>query len=183
MFLNIVFYIRRQGSYYEEQEAMLKNKEWEDEKRQRESEKQIQENQRREMILKRREIEKEEFYRRLEESQKKFVEAHDNLEQVIQRQQFEKKVSFNDVVSAKVGLYRTEYFKVRFPQVINTAEEKQEDADKHKSVQKALSEMERREEELKVLHDRDQQMKEEEAMKRKGEMEQQIKGKILSSNR
>ena len=43
--------------------------------------------------------------------------------------------------------------------------------------------MERREEEVKVLHDRDQLMKEEEAMKRKEEMEQQIKGKILSSNR
>jgi hypothetical protein len=62
-------------------------------------------------------------------------------------------------------------------------EEKQEEADKHKSVQKALAEMERREEELKVLHDRDQLMKEEEARKRKAEMEQQIKGKILSSNR
>lgn len=158
---------RRQTCYYEEQEAMLKNKEWEEEKRQQETAKQIQENQRREMILKKREIEKEEFYRRLEESQKKFVEAQDNLEQVIQRQQFEKKVSFNDVVSAKV---------------INTAEEKQEEADKHKSVQKALAEMERREEELKVLHDRDQLVKEEEARKRKEEMEQQIKGKILSSN-
>ena len=117
---------------------MLKNKKWEEEKRQQEAEKQIQENQRREMILKRREIEKEEFYRRLEESQKKFVEAQDNLEQVVQRQQLEKKVSFNDVVSAKVGLYRTEYFKVRFPQVINTAEEKQEEADKHKVSRKLL---------------------------------------------
>jgi colicin import membrane protein len=181
VFLNIVFYTRRQSSYYEEQEAMLKNKEWEEEKRQQEAEKQIQENQRREMILKKREIEKEEFYRRLEESQKKFVEAQDNLEQVIQRQQIEKKVSFNDVVSAKVEL--TGYFKIRFPQVINTAEEKQKEADKHKNVQKALAEMERREEEVKGLHDRDQLIKEEEARKRKEEMKQQIKGKILSSNR
>jgi biopolymer transport protein ExbD len=183
VFINTVFYTRRQTSYYEEQEAMLKNKEWEEEKRQQEAEKQIQENQRREMILKKREIEKEEFYRRLEESQKKFVEAQDNLEQVIQRQQFEKKVSFNDVVSAKVDLHRTGYFKIRFPQVINPGEEKQEEADKHKSVQKALAEMERREEELKALHDRDQLMKEEEARKRKEEMDQQIRGKILSSNR
>jgi hypothetical protein len=177
------FYIRRQASYYEEQEAMLKNKEWEEEKGQQEAEKQIQENQRREMILKKREIEKEEFYRRLEESQKKFVEAQDNLEQVIHWQQFEKKVSFNDVISAKVDLNWTGYICIRFPQVINTAEEEQEKADKKKNVQKALAEMERKEEELKVLHDRDQLMKEEEARKRKEEMEQQIKGKILSSNR
>ena len=40
-----------------------------------------------------------------------------------------------------------------------------------------------KEEKVKVLHDRDQLMKEEEARKRKDEMEQQIKGKILSSNR
>ena len=47
-------------------------------------------------------------------------------------QQFEKKVSFNDVVSAKVCLHRTEdrILKTNFSQVINPAEDKQEEADK-----------------------------------------------------
>ena len=48
------------------------------------------------MIAKKREKEREEFFRRLEESRKKFAEAQDNLKQ------FEKKVSFNNEVYEKV---------------------------------------------------------------------------------
>ena len=62
--------------------------------------------------------------------------------------------------------------------------EKQEDvAEKKKSVQNAFDEMEKREEQLKVLHDREQQDKEDEVLKRKEEMEVQMKDKILSANR
>ena len=43
--------------------------------------------------------------------------------------------------------------------------------------------MEKREKELKFLHDKEQQQKEEEAKNRKEEMELQMKEKILSSNR
>ena len=43
--------------------------------------------------------------------------------------------------------------------------------------------MEKREEQLKVLHDREQQDKEDEVLKRKEEMEVQMKDKILSANR
>ena len=62
--------------------------------------------------------------------------------------------------------------------------EKQEDvAEKKKSVQNALDEMEKREEQLKLLHDREQQDKEDEVLKRKEETEVQMKNKILSANR
>ena len=54
---------------------------------------------------------------------------------------------------------------------------------KRRSVEEALIEMKYREEEVKALHERDQQLREEEAMKRKEDMERQIKNKILASNR
>ena len=62
------------------------------------------EKERKEMIYKKREKEKEDFYRRLKESEKKFSDAQNNLEQVVQRQQLanSKKVSFDNIVSTKV---------------------------------------------------------------------------------
>ena len=68
-------------------------------------------------------------------------------------------------------------------QVIHAEDDIETVVDKIRRVQHALEEMERREEEFKVLHERDQQMREEQATKRKEDMEQQIKGTILSSNR
>lgn len=56
-------------------------------------------------------------------------------------------------------------------------------AKKSKNVQKALEEMQRREEQLKRLHDKEQQSRETGAIKRKEEMEQKIRDKILSANR
>ena len=56
-------------------------------------------------------------------------------------------------------------------------------AKKSKNVQKALEEMQRREEQLKRLHDKEQQGRESGALKRKEEMEQKIRDKILSANR
>ena len=43
--------------------------------------------------------------------------------------------------------------------------------------------MEKRERELKMLHEREQQHKEEDAHKRKEEMESNMRDKILSANR
>ena len=56
-------------------------------------------------------------------------------------------------------------------------------AKKSKNVQKALEEIQKREDQLKKLHDKEHQGKESGAQKRKEEMEQKIKDKILSANR
>ena len=68
-------------------------------------------------------------------------------------------------------------------QVIHTEQHKQDVESKRRSVEEAQLEMKRRKEELKVLHERDQQLREEETLKRKEAMELQIKNKILASNR
>ena len=52
-----------------------------------------------------------------------------------------------------------------------------------KNVQNAFKEMKKREEQLKNLHDREQLVRENSALKRKEEIEQNIKSKILSANR
>ena len=75
---------------------MVKKRDWKEEKRQKDISKQIQEKERREIIQKKRENEREEFYRRLENSKQKFADAQNNLDQVMQKQQLEKKVSFNN---------------------------------------------------------------------------------------
>ena len=56
-------------------------------------------------------------------------------------------------------------------------------AQKSKNVQKALEEMQKREEQLKNLHEREIQGREFEVSKRKEEMENKIREKILSANR
>ena len=82
----------------------MKKKKWEEEKKEKEITKLAMEKERRELIFKKREQEKKEFYSRLEEAKKKFASAQDNLEQVLQVQQTEKKVSFKDGASEKVAL-------------------------------------------------------------------------------
>ena len=82
----------------------MKNKKWEEERNEQEVAKLASEKERRQLILKKREQEKKEFDNRLEESKKKFDLAQANLEQVLERQQCEKKVSFKDGPSAKVEL-------------------------------------------------------------------------------
>ena len=68
-------------------------------------------------------------------------------------------------------------------QVIHTEQDDQEVERKRRSVKEALVEMKQREKEVKEFHEREQQLREEEAMQRKEEMEQQLKNKILASNR
>ena len=68
-------------------------------------------------------------------------------------------------------------------QVIHTEQHEQDVESKRRSVEEAQLEMKRREEEVKALHERDQQLREEETLKRKEDMELQIKNKILASNR
>ena len=58
-----------------------------------------------------------------------------------------------------------------------------EDNLKTRNIKKALEEMQLREEEVKLFHDREQQYKEENARRRKEEAELQIKDKIMSANR
>ena len=52
------------------------------------------------MLQRKREREKDDFYKRLRESERKFADAQNNLEKV-QRHQMEKKVSFDNIVSTK----------------------------------------------------------------------------------
>ena len=56
-------------------------------------------------------------------------------------------------------------------------------AKKSKNVQKALEEMQKREEQLQRLHDKHHQDRGSDAQKRKEEMELKIREKILSANR
>ena len=60
---------------------------------------------------------------------------------------------------------------------------KEEEVHRKRSAQKALDEIQKREKELQILHEQERQMKEEDALKRKSDMEKELKGKILSSNR
>ena len=58
-----------------------------------------------------------------------------------------------------------------------------EDYLKTRNIQKALEEMQLQEKEVKLLHDIEQQDKEEDARRKKEEAELQIKDKIMSANR
>ena len=141
--------------------------------------------------------EREDFYRRLEEAQQKLIIAQNNLEKVLQKHQQEKKVTFKENSPAKVSSGDVDwlsnllnilhilhsllklilwYFKGRPTDVKAIAQ-------KSKNVQKALEEMQKREEQLKNLHEKEQQSKEQVVHKRKEEMEQKIRDKILSANR
>ena len=55
--------------------------------------------------------------------------------------------------------------------------------EKKRRVQESLKEIQKQEEEVKLLHEREQQDKEEEARRRKYEIENQMKGNILNTNR
>ena len=58
-----------------------------------------------------------------------------------------------------------------------------EDYLKTKNIQEALVEIQLQEEEVKLLHDREQKDKEEDVRRRKEEGELKIKDKIMSANR
>ena len=77
--------------------------EWDKERRGNEAAKQTLENERRQWILRRREQEKQEYHRRLEESRKRLALAQANLEKLLIN---EKNVSSKEDASAKVILNR-----------------------------------------------------------------------------
>ena len=193
---NLTF--RRQKSFEDEEESFQKQKRWLREREVEEAHKTAFEKERREIIARKRDKEREDFYRRLEEAQQKLIIAQNNLEKVLQKHQQEKKVTFKETSPAKVWWcwLTTSFFSSNYPSYkgnqynlhysysqANTTTDVNAIAKKSKNVQKALEEMQRREEQLKRLHDKEQQGRESGAIKRKEEMEQKIRDKILSANR
>jgi hypothetical protein len=79
-------------------------------------------------------------------------------------------------------LLQTSY-NLKYNQASNLQRHQAEDYLKTKNIQKALEEMQLQEEEVKLLHEREQKDKEEDARRRKEEGEHQIKDKIMSANR
>ena len=79
----------------------MKHIEWDKERRGNEAAKQALENERRQWILRRREQEKQEYDRRLEESRKRLALAQANLEKLLIN---EKNISSKEDTSAKVIL-------------------------------------------------------------------------------
>ena len=79
----------------------MKHIEWDKERRGNEAAKQTLENERRQWILRRREQEKQEYDRRLEESRKRLALAQANLEKLLIN---EKNISSKEDTSAKVIL-------------------------------------------------------------------------------
>ena len=63
------------------------------------------EKERREIVARKRDREREDFYRRLEEAQQKLIVAQNNLEKVLQKHQQEKKVTFKESSPTKVCDY------------------------------------------------------------------------------
>jgi len=157
---------RRQKSFQDEEESFQKQKQWLREKEVEEAHKVAFEKEHRELIAKKRDKEREDFYRRLEEAQQKLIIAQNNLEKVLQKHQQEKKVTFKESSPSK-----------------DKTAEVTAIAKKSKNVQKALEEMQKREEQLQRLHDKHHQGRESDALKRKEEMENKIRDKILSANR
>ena len=158
------------------------------------------EKERREIVARKRDREREDFYRRLEEAQQKLIVAQNNLEKVLQKHQQEKKVTFKESSPTKVCdyfqitsllhfLHEDSYiiYLLTMPMFLHqtngTTPDVKSIAKKSKNVQKALEEIQKREDQLKKLHDKEHQGKESGAQKRKEEMEQKIKDKILSANR
>ena len=86
----------------DEEEAFQKQLKWQKEKDEFEANKAAAERERKEKIAKKRDLEREDFYRRLEEAQKKLIVAQDNLEKVLQKHQQEKKVTFKESSTEKV---------------------------------------------------------------------------------
>ena len=93
---------RRQKSFQDEEESFQKQKQWLREKEVEEAHKVAFEKEHRELIAKKRDKEREDFYRRLEEAQQKLIIAQNNLEKVLQKHQQEKKVTFKESSPSKV---------------------------------------------------------------------------------
>ena len=74
-------------------------------------------------------------------------------------------------------------YNLKYNQASNLQRHQAEDYLETKNIQKALEEMQLQEEEVKLLHNREQQDKEEDVRRRKEEAEHQIKEKIMFANR
>ena len=83
---NLTF--RRQKSFEDEEESFQKQKRWLREREVEEAHKTAFEKERREIIAKKRDKEREDLYRRLEEAQQKLIIAQNNLEKVLQKIQW-----------------------------------------------------------------------------------------------
>ena len=75
---------------------MQKHREWLLQREREEALKQREERAHRECIAQKRDKEREDFYRRLEDAQQKLIIAQNNLEKVLQKHQQEKKVTFEE---------------------------------------------------------------------------------------
>lgn len=137
------------------------------------------EKERREILAKKRDHEREDFYRRLEEAQQKLLIAQNNLEKVLQNHHQEKRVTFKETSSASTKVMQL-YSLSRDVHVApcQAPSHVKDLAEKSKKVEAALKEMQKREEELKLHQERELVV-----MRRKEEMEQKIKDRILSANR
>ena len=79
-----------------EEDCVQRNKEWLLQKEKEEALKKREERAHRECIAQKRDKEREDFYRRLEDAQQKLIIAQNNLEKVLQKHQQEKKVTFQE---------------------------------------------------------------------------------------
>lgn len=96
---------RRQKNFHDEEESFKKQKQWIREREVEEAHKNAFEKERREIVARKRDREREDFYRRLEEAQQKLIVAQNNLEKVLQKHQQEKKVTFKESSPTKVCDY------------------------------------------------------------------------------
>ena len=78
--------LRQQRSSSKENEASIKHRQWEEERKEKEATKLALEKERREMILKKRDQERKDLDYRLEKSRKKLTLAQANLENVLQNE-------------------------------------------------------------------------------------------------
>ena len=81
---------------------MQKHKQWLREREEEEEQRRCEEKVHREAIAQKRDKEREDFYRRLEEAQQKLITAQNNLEKVLHKHQQEKRVTFQETLPNKV---------------------------------------------------------------------------------
>ena len=93
---------RRQKTFQDEEDKFYKKQQWLREKEVEDAHRNAFEKERREILAKKRDQEREDFYRRLEEAQKKLLVAQNNLEQVLQKHHQEQRVTFKESSSSKV---------------------------------------------------------------------------------
>ena len=171
---------RRQKTFQDEEEKFYKKQQWLREKEVEDAHRNAFEKERREILAKKRDQEREDFYRRLEEAQKKLLVAQNNLEQVLQKHHQEKRVTFKESSWSKVRCNCITYYlqSADADCQLQPSSDVRDLAEKSRKVEAALEEIQHREEELRKHRDR-----EETVLRRKEEMEQKIKERILSANR